>query len=117
MRTMIKGHVVGFYGNIKGKSGTEHANYGVDLDGDGRADVTFVYQIDFGAIPQIQNGAEIVACGDYITDHSFDNLGLIHWTHSNDGAKDHGTCKHPDGYAMVNGIKYGVSPPGKGMCH
>ena len=120
MRAMVKGVVVNRFDDSTG-----HRNYEFDLDNDGRGDLTLVYQNEFGTLPDVAPGTTVVACGDFIKDDSIQHKdgrtitlpGLIHWVHSNDGARDHGTCLHPDGFLNINGVNYGVSPPGKGLCH
>ena len=97
---------------------TGHAHFAIDLDGDKKGDLEVIYQNDFGALPALKNGDQIAACGDYITDpKGSKNGGIIHWIHSNDGARDGGTCVHPDGYLAINGVPYGITPPDQRHCN
>ena len=103
-RALVQGRVVTRYSDR-----TCHAHFSIDLDGDGRGDLEVISQSAFGRPPSIRPGMQVTACGDYITDRSSPNGGIIHWVHCNPGDRDQG--KHPDGFMLVDGILYGYSSP------
>jgi hypothetical protein len=71
--------------------------------------IEIVYNEDFGALPELQLGMNVEACGDYIT--ATDVSGpyppspdgaIIHWVHQNPSGKG-----HPDGFVIIEGSVYG----------
>lgn len=112
IRALVRGSYVKSY-----RDKTGHAHFSIDLDGDQKGDLEVIYQNAFGRLPTLKRGNVVVACGDYITDaQGSPDGGLIHWVHSNDGARDHGTCRHPDGYVAVNDVLYGITPENERQC-
>ncbi|MGZ6331407.1 MAG: phospholipase D-like domain-containing protein [Bdellovibrionota bacterium] len=77
--------------------------------GSGASDVLeVIYNEDFGALPAIQTGMSVEACGDYITSTApsgpypeSPSGAIIHWVHRTNNAK-----KHPGGYLVINGQFY-----------
>ncbi len=103
-RALVQGTVVARFADQTG-----HAHFSIDLNGDGRGDLEVISQNAFGEPTSILPGMSVSACGDYITDSSSPNGGIIHWVHCNPGNRDQG--KHPDGWMVVNGNLYGYSTP------
>lgn len=103
-RALVQGTVVTRYPDETG-----HTHFSIDLNGDGIGDLEVISQIDFGEPAEIVPGMSVTACGDYITDNTSPNGGIIHWVHCNPGDRDQGV--HPDGFMIVNGSLYGYSAP------
>ena len=104
-RALVQGVVIQRYPDR-----TDHAHFAIDLNGDGKGDLEVIYQNGFGALPNIQPGTTVVACGDYITDHAHSpNGGIIHWVHCNPGDRDNG--QHSHGFVMINGKVFGFQAP------
>lgn len=70
-----------------------------------------VYNVEFGALPKIQDGMHVMACGDYITVTNSAAKAIIHWVHVNPGDRDGG--KHESGFLMIDQVQYGNHPSGK----
>jgi hypothetical protein len=105
-RALVQGTIVKQYPDHTG-----HAHFAIDLDGNGTGDLEVIYQEEFGALPNLQVGMKVTACGDYITDHNGSpNGGIIHWVHCNPGTRDGGV--HPSGFVEINGRVFGFQPTG-----
>jgi hypothetical protein len=105
-RALVNGVITGIY-----PSKTGHTHFSVSIDGDRIGDLEVIYNDDFGALPQIQIGMAVVACGDYITVGPRARLpspmgAIIHWLHHNPGDRDGGRHKH--GFLIINGRPYGI---------
>jgi hypothetical protein len=71
--------------------------------------VEVIYNQSFGALPSLEVGATVEACGDYITSvapagsyPASPDGAILHWVHKN--PKGHG---HESGYVGVNGALFG----------
>jgi len=106
-RALVTGTVVKRYADRTG-----HAHFAIDMNGDHRGDLEVIYQYDAGKIPTIQNGMQVAACGDYITDpKGSPNGGIIHWIHCRSRPGN-----HADGYLALNGTVYGFEPQNGEIC-
>jgi hypothetical protein len=108
-RALIKGVVVKNY-----PSKTGHTHFAISIDSDQNGDIEVIYNDDFGALPPIQIGSQVIACGDYITVGPHARLpspmgAIIHWLHHNPGDRDGG--KHKHGFLVINGKTYGMETP------
>lgn len=94
---------------------TSHLHFDMELDArpDGSNPTSnhleVVYNREFGEIPNIREGAVVVACGDFI--NSFAQAGryppspvgaIIHWVH-----KSNNVPKHSHGFVAIDGVVYG----------
>ena len=90
-----------------------HAHFEVQIGTGEGASVELVYNREFGDIVDaLADGAEVDACGDYITSRSRAGnyppspMGaILHWIHYNPGDRDGG--KHDHGYVAINGVLFG----------
>ena len=105
-RALIQGVVTQLYSNKTG-----HTHFAISIDGDTRGDIEVIYNDEFGNLPMIQAGMQVVACGDYITVGPKARLpspmgAIIHWVHYNPGDRDGGRHKH--GFLVINGKTFGM---------
>jgi hypothetical protein len=79
-----------------------------------------IYNKDFGSMPNIRVGDDVVACGDYITANQSTGRypaspagAILHWVHFNPGTRA-GSATHAHGFVMVgtNLIGFDDAPPG-----
>lgn len=108
-RALIEGTVTQVYNDHTG-----HSHFAINIDDQPTGDIEVIYNDEFGALPTIQTGMKVVACGDYITVGPHAHLpspmgAIIHWVHYNPGNRDGGL--HKDGFLIVNGIPYGSTAP------
>jgi hypothetical protein len=103
-RGHITGKVTAIFDNATG-----HNHFEVTIDGQSADTIEMVFSGSFGRLPQIHQGDQVEACGDYITANAnyqgysaSPDGAIIHWLHRSD------TAKHPDGYLIVNGQVYGL---------
>jgi hypothetical protein len=106
-RALVQGVITDIYPEKTG-----HAHFAINLDSEPSGDIEIIYNQEFGALPSLKRGMQVVACGDYITAGPRSRLpspmgAIIHWVHYNPGNRDGGA--HPHGYVMVNGMVYGFS--------
>ncbi len=104
-RAHIQGTVTKVYPNQTG-----HNHFEATLvDGKNSGTLEVIYNIEFGAIKNVQIGQTVEACGDYITSNA--NAGgykaspdgaIIHWIHQSDNVNN-----HKNGYVVVNNVLYG----------
>jgi hypothetical protein len=90
-----------------------HTQFEVVLgEGPGES-IELIYNKSFGALPPIQSGMNVDACGDYITTRGGRRpspMGaILHWVHFNPGDRDGG--KHEGGYLAIDGVVYGQERP------
>lgn len=105
---LARGHVQGtFVQSYADENG--HNHFELQIGSDPADTIEIVYNIDFGALPELQAGMQIEACGDYITSTAqagsyppSPDRAIIHWVHRNPSS--HG---HPSGYVDINGVLYG----------
>ncbi|MCO5141825.1 MAG: hypothetical protein M9962_01900 [Oligoflexia bacterium] len=79
--------------------------------------IEIVYNKSFGNITNLQPGAEVVACGDYITarekagNYPPSPMGaIVHWVHASNNPQ-----KHSSGYLLIDGELYGYEGDGEGQ--
>ena len=106
-RALVQGVISNIYPDKTG-----HAHFAVNLDQAGGGDIEIIYNEEFGALPDLQPGMSVIACGDYITAGPRSRLpspmgAIIHWVHYNPGNRDGGV--HPNGYVLINGRIFGFS--------
>jgi len=107
-RALVKGVVAQVYHDHTG-----HSHFAIDIDARSGGDLEVIYNDEFGALPEIQEGMSVVACGDYITVGPHAHLpspmgAIIHWVHYNPGNRDGGV--HKSGFLIINGKPYGIAP-------
>jgi hypothetical protein len=91
---------------------TGHAHFAINLDAHPAGDIEIIYNQEFGRLPRLAPGMNVVACGDYITAGPRSRLpspmgAIIHWVHYNPGDRDGG--RHPHGFLLINGQPYGTN--------
>jgi hypothetical protein len=106
-RGNVEGDVVALYPNQTG-----HAHFAIQIGSDPSQTLEVIYDLAFGAIPSIQKGMHIQACGDYITSDQATSQypvspcgAIIHWIHMAPKPT------HQSGFLMINGQIYGQQNP------
>lgn len=99
------------YGIIPDRNGHDH--FIIQIGPNVRTDMLeVVYNQDFGALPPIQKGMQIHACGDFIK--SIAQTGpyppspagaIVHWVHQNPNGNG-----HEHGYLTIDNVVYGNGP-------
>lgn len=102
-RGLVQGPITKIYSDHSG-----HNHFAISL-GNG-AGIEVIYSEDFGPLPALQVGMNVIACGDYITVGPHAQLpspmpAIIHWVHYNPGNRDGGA--HPAGFVIINNVAYG----------
>lgn len=100
-----RGHVLGRITKIyPDKSGHDHFQVNID----GRDTIEFVYNEDFGGLPQLKTGMIAEGCGDYITSNvptskypASPDGAILHWIHMSTG-------RHLHGFLKLNNNIYGT---------
>ena len=113
-----RGHVSGPITEIfPDKNGHHHFSIQVGTNATDLIEV--IYNEDFGALPDLQVGMTVEACGDYITSTAQSGPyppspdgAIIHWVHANPSGKG-----HPPGYLIVNGVLCGQDTAHAGPHH
>ncbi len=104
-RARVKGHVVRIFPDRNG-----HDHFEIKIGPNANDTLEVVYNESFGALPGIQVGTEVEACGDYITsiaetEYPISPSGaIIHWVHGNPRNKG-----HAHGYLIIGGKLYGFN--------
>ncbi len=86
-----------------------HNHFIVQIGPNAQTDIIeLIYNYEFGALPEIDVGMEVQACGDFIQSNAQNGPyaaspagAILHWVHGD--PRHH----HPDGYVAVNGTAYG----------
>jgi hypothetical protein len=101
-RGHVSGPVVQVYPDQNG-----HHHFAIQIGSDSRLEV--IYNEDFGSVPQMSEGMNVEACGDYITSTAQSaqypaspDGAIIHWVHQSPNL-----AKHASGFLMVDGVLYG----------
>ncbi len=105
---LARGHATGTVSQLyPDKNGHQH--FEIRLDTAAGDTLEIVYSDAFGAIPKIQAGMSVEACGDYITStqatgqySASPDGAILHWIHKS--PKPNG---HPSGYVEVDNVVYG----------
>jgi hypothetical protein len=110
-RANVEGDVVAIYPNQTG-----HTHFAIQIGPDANQTLEVIYDLAFGAVPQVQMGMHIQACGDYITSdkatpqYPISPCGaIIHWIHMAPKPT------HKNGFLMMNGQVYGQQAPKDGQ--
>ncbi len=87
----------------------EHIRFSIQIGRDTDETLEMVYNIDFGDLPEVRIGDNVVVCGEFI--NSFKQGGgypaspdgaIVHWVHHNPGDRD---TVHEHGFMMFeNGL-------------
>jgi hypothetical protein len=109
-RAHVAGQIVQVYPDQNG-----HHHFAIQIGQDPSNRLEVVYNEDFGAVPAVNVGSNVEACGDYITSTaqtaqypaSPDNA-IIHWVHESPNGR------HPSGFLMIDGVLYGQGPATSG---
>lgn len=71
--------------------------------------IEVIYNEMFGKVPSMQIGAQVEACGDYITAKAINGKyraspdgAILHWVHESTRPGSHAS-----GYMMIDGVVYG----------
>jgi hypothetical protein len=104
-RGFVQGAITKLYRNQTG-----HTHFAISL-GNGEG-IEVIYNDEFGKLPNLQPGMNVIACGDYITVGPNAHLpspmpAIIHWVHLNPGDRDGG--RHPSGFLVINNTAYGLN--------
>ena len=103
-----RGHIDGkIYAVYPDKNGHDH--FGVQFGTDSQETIEVIYNISFGALPELKISDDVEACGDYITSNAptgkypaSPDLAILHWVHRSNSPAQHG-----NGFVKVNGVIYG----------
>lgn len=94
------------------QSRKSHEHFEVRIGEGERDSIEIIYNSDFGDMSDLRPGAQVDACGDYITArasngrHPPSPMGaILHWVHFNPGDRDGG--RHEHGYVWIDGVLYG----------
>jgi len=103
-RAHIQGTLVKVFPDHSG-----HHHYEIQIGGNQKDMIEVIYNEQFGPVPAVNVGAQMEACGDYITSNATTGHlpaspdgAIIHWVHKSPNPKI-----HPSGYIIVNGVVCG----------
>jgi hypothetical protein len=110
-RAHIQGTLVKVFPDHSG-----HHHYEIQI-GENQADlIEVIYNEQFGPVPSVNPGAEVEACGDYITSNApaghfptSPDGAIVHWVHKSPNPKS-----HDSGFIVVNGVVCGQNSSGAG---
>ena len=110
-RAHINGTLIKSYPDHSG-----HDHFEVQIGDQSKDTVEVIYNEEFGAIPDIPQGATFEACGDYITANSqaggyppSPDGAIVHWVHQSPNPG-----RHDSGFLIINGQLYGQGASGVG---
>ena len=82
-----------------------HVHFEIQIGDQALDTIEVVYNKSFGGLPSLKAGAQVEACGDYITSTApsgpypaSPSGAIIHWVHANPKGKG-----HPPGFVVVEG--------------
>ncbi len=106
-RGLVYGTIQTIYPNKTG-----HTHFALSMAGGGGIEI--IYNDEFGELPALKPGMQVIACGDYITVGPKARLpspmpAILHWVHFNPGTRDGG--RHPGGFLIIGGSPYGFTTP------
>jgi hypothetical protein len=91
---------------------TGHAHFIIQIGQQPGQILEVVYNLEFGALPPLRVGSNVVACGDYITSTATTGPmppspagAIIHWVHASDAQN------HASGYLIIDNVEYGNHMP------
>ena len=112
-QTLKRGHITGILVRVV-QSRVTHEHLEVRIGAAASDSIEIVYNSEFGQMPSFAPGAQVEACGDYITARASNGRyppspmgAILHWVHFNPGDRDGG--RHEHGYVQVDGVLYGHS--------
>ncbi len=92
-----------------------HHHFEVKIGSNTSDTIEVIYNEAFGAIPQMQAGSQIEACGDYITSNqptgsypASPDGAIIHWVHKAPNSR------HESGFLIIDGVVCGQDSGGAG---
>jgi hypothetical protein len=105
---LARGHVIGRIEQIyTDQSG--HNHFSIQIGPNSNQMLEVIYNVEFGALPNLAIGMQVEACGDYITSNAQAGPyppspagAIIHWVHYNPSG--HG---HDSGFLVIDGSLYG----------
>ena len=106
-----RAHVLGYVvGQVPDRNGHDH--FIIQIGKAPSEVLEVVYNQEFGALPNIENGMQVEACGDFIQSYAQNGPyppspagAIIHWVHVNPHLQGNG---HDSGYLIINGQMYGT---------
>lgn len=114
-RAHIVGTVTQIYGDkfqpmdISTQKANDHTHFQATIGPNPGDTIEIVYSKDFGPLSTLKIGAQVEACGDYITARTQDGRyppspdgALVHWVHRSDNPS-----RHASGYVILDGKIYG----------
>jgi|GEM_PF-5781298 len=111
-----RGHVSGVVSRIFSDK-NDHNHFEIQIGKLPGEVLEVVYNMNFGRLPHIENGMNVMACGDYITaTHQSGPYppspsgAIIHWVHRNPSRKG-----HDSGFLVINGAIYGQETPERSL--
>jgi hypothetical protein len=107
-RANVEGIVLGVFPDRN-----DHDHFVIQIGPNPNVDVIeVVYNSDFGALPNIQRGMRVHACGDYIKSVAQNGPyppspagAIVHWVHQNPNGNG-----HEHGYLTIDNVMYGIGP-------
>ncbi len=103
-RGNVMGPVVRVFADRNG-----HEHFEIQIGPEPTDVVEVVYNVQFGAVPEVKVGMMAQACGDYITSTApagpylaSPSGAIVHWVHMNPRGN-----KHDPGFMMLDGLLYG----------
>lgn len=105
-----RGHLAGVLTRLY-KDKTGHRHFQVRFGDDPRATIEIIYNQKFGKMTEqaLHQGAEIEACGDYITSNkragnypASPDGAILHWVHGSTNSH------HDSGYVIIDGTVFGL---------
>lgn len=90
-----------------------HEHFIIQIGEDKEDIIEVIYNVEFGAFPEIQEGHVVQACGDYITSTSRTGKlppspagAIIHWVHESPNPE-----RHESGFLVIEGELVGFQNP------
>ncbi|MDR3607631.1 MAG: hypothetical protein P4M08_09650 [Oligoflexia bacterium] len=103
-RAHVEGPITTLYPDHSG-----HTHFEIELDKNTQETLEIIYNQSFGALPALQVGMQVEACGDYITSTAQSGPypaspdgAILHWVHRNPGGRG-----HDSGFVAIDGVLYG----------
>lgn len=110
-RAHIQGTLVKVFPDQSG-----HHHYEIQIGSSQTDLIEVIYNEQFGPVPNVTVGAQVEACGDYITSNTpaghfpaSPDGAIIHWVHKSPNPK-----AHDSGFIVFNGVVCGQNSSGAG---
>jgi hypothetical protein len=101
-RAYLKGFAIK---ETENRQGHTHIEVDLNLSSEDNDDqIELIFNNQYGDLPDIKGGEEVIMCGDYIVDHYSKNKAVIHWVHKSPNQK-----KHNHGFIIINNVVYGLN--------